>query len=239
MILARITDALRAQNWTAIALEFLLVLSSVVLGFQVTAWNEARHDRQEATLMVARVADELEQSLQLVEAELPVAETLVEATGRAHTLLISGALDESNRTEFENSFSAAITMAEVRLHKSALEVFQNSGAANSGTPADLRLAIARYYEFVLIEREQDLLLLSDFTVLAGDLFDQIDVDTDYFSTGHIRGDLAPLNDNPALARTLLQINLRQQVQVYRLEAIRDEILALRDLIAAEAGGGDG
>lgn len=237
MILVRLTDAIRTQNWVAIALEFLLVLSSVVLGFQITAWNEARQDRQEAGRLIVRIAEELDQSLQLVEREIPDNRAVINATLAAHNMLVAGQVNEANRAEFQSNFLSASWMSEVRVHKSALEVFQNSDAASVATSAELRLAIARYYEFILIEREQELLLLSDFLTLSRDLFDQFDVDSDYFSTTHIRGDISAMNDNQALIRTVLLINLRQQVQLGRLENIREEIITLREQIRAELGAG--
>ncbi|WP_291841750.1 hypothetical protein [Maricaulis sp.] len=45
MILARITRALKDQNWFAVALEFIIVIAGVVIGFQVTAWNDGRSER--------------------------------------------------------------------------------------------------------------------------------------------------------------------------------------------------
>jgi len=41
MILARITKAIREQNWFAVVLEFVIVIAGVAIGFQVTA-NERR-----------------------------------------------------------------------------------------------------------------------------------------------------------------------------------------------------
>ena len=46
MILGRISKAIREQNWFAVAIEFVIVIAGVVIGFQVTAWNEARGERQ-------------------------------------------------------------------------------------------------------------------------------------------------------------------------------------------------
>ena len=46
MILARLSRAIRQQNWFAVVLEFVIVIAGVVIGFQVTAWNEARGERQ-------------------------------------------------------------------------------------------------------------------------------------------------------------------------------------------------
>ncbi len=42
MILARISSAIRAQNWFAVALEFVIVIAGVAIGFQTTAWNAER-----------------------------------------------------------------------------------------------------------------------------------------------------------------------------------------------------
>ena len=39
MILRRLTTNLRAQNWTAIAIDFLIVVLGVFLGIQASNWN--------------------------------------------------------------------------------------------------------------------------------------------------------------------------------------------------------
>ncbi|MBS0590699.1 MAG: hypothetical protein JSR65_08690 [Proteobacteria bacterium] len=45
MILRRLSQSLREQNWTAIVIEFLLVVIGVFLGIQVSNWNQANVDR--------------------------------------------------------------------------------------------------------------------------------------------------------------------------------------------------
>ena len=45
MILRRLSQHLREQNWTAITIEFVLLVAGVFLGIQVANWNE---DRQQA-----------------------------------------------------------------------------------------------------------------------------------------------------------------------------------------------
>jgi len=48
MILTRITHAIREQNWFAVALEFVIVIAGVVIGFQVTEWRaQAQRDAAE------------------------------------------------------------------------------------------------------------------------------------------------------------------------------------------------
>lgn len=46
MILRRLSQHLREQNWTAIAIEFVLLVVGVFLGIQVANWNDDRVDRK-------------------------------------------------------------------------------------------------------------------------------------------------------------------------------------------------
>ncbi len=46
MILRRIIAHFRKQEWTAIGLDFLIVVVGVFLGLQVNNWNEAAADRR-------------------------------------------------------------------------------------------------------------------------------------------------------------------------------------------------
>lgn len=46
MILRRLAENLKQQNWTAIWIEFVLLVAGVFLGIQVSNWNEARIERE-------------------------------------------------------------------------------------------------------------------------------------------------------------------------------------------------
>ena len=46
MILRRIAEHLRKQEWTAIAIDFVIVVIGVFMGIQVANWNEARLEAQ-------------------------------------------------------------------------------------------------------------------------------------------------------------------------------------------------
>src|SRR5687767_1423504 len=56
MILRRLTENLRAQNWTAIGIEFLIVVIGVFIGTQVSNWNEERIERRETERMLEHSA---------------------------------------------------------------------------------------------------------------------------------------------------------------------------------------
>ncbi len=59
MILRRIAAHLRKQEWTAIGIDFLIVVLGVFVATQVTNWNEAREVRARAEIYSARLADDL------------------------------------------------------------------------------------------------------------------------------------------------------------------------------------
>lgn len=63
MILRRLTENLRAQNWTAIAIEFLIVVIGVFIGTQVSNWNQERLDKRETERMLVNLMPELENQL--------------------------------------------------------------------------------------------------------------------------------------------------------------------------------
>ncbi|MEQ8435757.1 MAG: hypothetical protein RIA71_16120 [Oceanicaulis sp.] len=59
MILSRISHAVRTQNWFAVALEFVIVIAGVVIGFQVSAWNEQREAVARAEVLTVRLIEDM------------------------------------------------------------------------------------------------------------------------------------------------------------------------------------
>src|SRR4051794_32739382 len=47
MILRRVVEHAKTQNWFAVTLDFFIVVIGVFVGIEVANWNQARHDRQE------------------------------------------------------------------------------------------------------------------------------------------------------------------------------------------------
>lgn len=63
MILRRLTANLRAQNWTAIGIEFVIVVVGVFIGTQVSNWNQARLEKQATNRMLEQLRPELQNQL--------------------------------------------------------------------------------------------------------------------------------------------------------------------------------
>ena len=64
MILRRISENVRSQNWFAVAIEFIIVVVGVFMGLQVQDWNDARKARIEEAGLLSRLHVE---TLELLE----------------------------------------------------------------------------------------------------------------------------------------------------------------------------
>src|SRR5215213_7331256 len=67
MILRRLTANLRAQNWTAIAIEFLIVVFGVFIGTQVSNWNQARAEKAATQRMISQLVPELRSEIEFFD----------------------------------------------------------------------------------------------------------------------------------------------------------------------------
>jgi len=59
MILRRLSHSLKAQNWTAIWIEFILLIVGVFLGIQVANWNEERASNRQSEIFTERLREDL------------------------------------------------------------------------------------------------------------------------------------------------------------------------------------
>ena len=59
MILRRVTEHLRRQDWVAVTIEFVIVVLGVFVATQVSNWNEEREARARAEVYGARLAEDL------------------------------------------------------------------------------------------------------------------------------------------------------------------------------------
>lgn len=66
MILRRLTANLKAQNWTAISIEFLIVVVGVFIGTQVSNWNQDRIEKRETERLLVNLAPELQGQMNFI-----------------------------------------------------------------------------------------------------------------------------------------------------------------------------
>jgi len=68
MILRRVTEHVRAQNWFAVGIDFLIVVIGVFIGIQVANWNEAHAERRRLDVQLAGLNAEFTENLNRFDA---------------------------------------------------------------------------------------------------------------------------------------------------------------------------
>lgn len=64
MLLRRVIGHVKAQNWTAIALDFLIVVVGVFIGIQVSNWNDAQATRADEARLLSQLHDDVESAIE-------------------------------------------------------------------------------------------------------------------------------------------------------------------------------
>jgi hypothetical protein len=59
MIIRRLADSIRKQDWFVVILEVMIVVVGIFIGLQVDDWNKARQDRKDEQVFLVRLHDEL------------------------------------------------------------------------------------------------------------------------------------------------------------------------------------
>ncbi|MEO0694615.1 MAG: hypothetical protein AAFY84_00820 [Pseudomonadota bacterium] len=70
MILRRITEHVKAQNWTAVALDFVIVVVGVFIGIQVSNWNATEDQKQRQQVALADLFTESQAIIAIIEGEV-------------------------------------------------------------------------------------------------------------------------------------------------------------------------
>jgi len=103
MLLRRVIEHVKHQNWTAVALDFVIVVMGVFIGIQVSNWNEARADHEEGRQLLTRLYEETGSLLEIQRAEYAAQSPRAELMSPINALL------------FDQSPESALTDVECRL----------------------------------------------------------------------------------------------------------------------------
>ncbi len=107
MILRRVIAHFRKQEWTAIGLDFLIVVVGVFVGLQVNNWNAGRVDRTDERIFLSRLHDDLRHGEELT------------ARLREKRLMRAGLLNAATDVVFGRSSQAKLSAPECEAIASA------------------------------------------------------------------------------------------------------------------------
>ena len=94
MLLRRITQHVKDQNWFAVLLDFLIVVVGILIAFQITNWNEARLEREKQHVYLLRLSNDFEGLRQRLDRHIEYYSTANEASLYLLTLVNAEAGEE-------------------------------------------------------------------------------------------------------------------------------------------------
>lgn len=87
MLLRRVIEHVRKQEWTAVGIDFLIVVIGVFVGIQVANWNDALADERLGRAYAARLTTDLKQDLATRQALVSYYGAVLDSVQHTDTLL--------------------------------------------------------------------------------------------------------------------------------------------------------
>ena len=157
MILRRVAEHTKAQNWFAVTLDFLIVVVGVFIGIEVANWNEARQDRQEERRYYGQLLVDLRTDLDT----LARAEKLADRFDEAAQMVIDR-LDGAPTRASPGRLATAIHLAGFinipHASRGTYDELVSTGNLRLLRNAELKSQIADYYGDFELNRQWDSLL---------------------------------------------------------------------------------
>ena len=148
MLLRRLADAIRKQNWFTVVLEVLIIVVGIFIGLQVDGWNEQRKDRILEQRYFERIYDELALDIDVFEIGIKLAES----RRTMGELLIEALQDSSVVRANPAAFIIAIEQAGYTflpaINDSTFEELKFTGDLAIIQDEELRASLTGYYKLI-------------------------------------------------------------------------------------------
>jgi hypothetical protein len=144
MKLQRLIEHIKAQSWTAVVLDFLIVVAGIVVGVQVNDWWTSRIDVRRETAYLVELQEDLRQSIKEIETDSAAYETI--ARSMMTLLEASRRNDDSVSVEELNRHcSRLLYMISTLIVADTYSNLTGSGDLSLIRSQELRNALASFY----------------------------------------------------------------------------------------------
>ena len=147
MILRRITEHVRTQNWFAVGIDFLIVGVGVFIGIQVSNWNDARVDEGRARAYLERIGLDLDADLAALADRQAFWRDVSRYGERGLRYAESGSTENASHWELLLAYFQASQVAEFITVQATYDELRGAGDLELISDVEIRNALAGYYNF--------------------------------------------------------------------------------------------
>ena len=157
MILRRLADAFRKQDWIAVLLEVLIVVVGIFVGLQVNDWNEDRKAKREEVVYLERIIEDFDISIRETRANIQFQERLAERGAIVLDTLTACDIPSDAQTDFANGIYQLGKISPVEFARTTIDELVSAGRFGILRNADLR----RHISQMLQDYEDHLAFIDD------------------------------------------------------------------------------
>ena len=145
MILRRVIAHFRKQEWTAIFLDFLIVVVGVFVGMQVNNWNAAREGRARAHEYLQRIGADLDADIATYEDRLAFWAKVAGYGARGLAYSETGDAKDASQWDLLLAYFQSSQVAEYYTTQTTYDELTSAGEIGLIADAGLRNDLAQYY----------------------------------------------------------------------------------------------
>ena len=141
MIIRRLADALREQNWITVVLEVMIVVVGIFIGLQVDGWNEGRKKQQNIEAQLFRIAADAAALISEADRLIVGFDNRIARVQIALDVLDGTPLSEVNTLAFERALDESYQLNEVEVDLPSLDILMSTGDIDQVADANVRNAL--------------------------------------------------------------------------------------------------
>jgi hypothetical protein len=138
MILKRMAEAIRTQNWFTVLLEILIVVIGILIGLQVDDWNEHRKERVAERDYVERLLAETHFNISQVRAKAQSYFDRAQSISRVVAHIDENTVDEITTQDLTKAFCYWYLPEGIRLQSSTYDEMTSTGSLDLLTDQKIR-----------------------------------------------------------------------------------------------------
>jgi hypothetical protein len=143
--LAKLSSRLRAHDWTAAAIELMIVVLGILIALQVSNWNEARHDQARADSYYRRLQQSLRNDGKTMDATLAFWRQVAGYGRQAMANAERGERVDDSNWKTVLAWYQAGQMMPFELEDTTFLEMRDNGDLNLVADERLRSRVAEYY----------------------------------------------------------------------------------------------
>jgi hypothetical protein len=145
MILRRIIQHFRNQEWTAIGIDFVIVVFGVFMGIQVANWNQAQTDMSTGTAYLKRIQLDVETDIVNYNKRMAFWDKVINYGTKALAYAENQPYEQSTDWELLLAFFQASQISEFYSTLATYNELTNAGDLRLLGNVALRVAVTNYY----------------------------------------------------------------------------------------------